>query len=230
MIKVILWDIDGTLLDFGAAERYAVRKCFDSFGFGECTDEMLARYSAINKRYWEMLERGEVTKEQVFHGRYEEFLRGEHLPTGRIGELNREYQVYLSEKIFFQDYGYEIIWDLKGKVRQYVVTNGSRFTQTRKMRLAGYDKLFDGVFISDEVGAEKPNIAFFDSVWEQIGTYEKAEVMIVGDSLTSDMQGGNNAGIRCCWYNPQHAVNDKGLRIDYEIQDLRQVKEICQIK
>ena len=111
-------------------------------------------------------------------------------------------------------------------IKQYAVTNGTLVAQQRKLKLSGLDLLLDGVFISDVIGIEKPNIGFFDAVWAEIGSYEKDEVVIVGDSLTSDIQGGNNAGILCCWYNPKGYENAEGLRIEYEVKDLREIRKL----
>lgn len=226
MIKVLLWDIDGTILDFLAAEKEAMKKCFQICGLGECTDEMIARYSRINRKYWEMLERGEITKPEVLVGRFEEFFASEGIVTDCAPEFNKEYQVRLGDTICFHDNAYELLKSLKGSVKQYAVTNGTKVAQDRKLKLSGLIDIFNYVFISEELGVEKPGIGFFEKVWEKIGTYEPNEVMIIGDSLTSDMQGGNNAGILCCWYNPKGAVNDKGVRIDYEIEDLQKVRGI----
>lgn len=229
-IKVILWDIDGTLLNFVKAEHQAIKKCFEIFGLGECTDEMIARYSVINRKYWERLERGELTKPQVLEGRFEEFFKSENIVTDCVADFNKEYQVRLGDTICFNDNGYELVKQLKGKVKQYAVTNGTKVAQIRKLEKSGLGELFDGVFISDEIGVEKPNVAFFEYVWSVIGSYEPEEVIIVGDSLTSDMQGGNNAGILCCWYNPQKQKNDKELRIDYEIEDLQQILRMIDVR
>lgn len=227
MVKVILWDIDGTLLNFEMSEKYAIRKCFSIFELGECTDEMLAQYSKINRKYWEGLERGELTKQEVLVGRFKEFFDKQGLPTEKAEAFNSEYQIRLGDKAFYNDEGRQIVEQLKKKeIKQYAVTNGTLTAQERKLKLSGLDQLLDGVFISDVIGVEKPNIVFFDAVWKEIGSYKKNEVVIVGDSLTSDMQGGNNAGVLCCWYNPQKYANDKGLRIDYEIQDLREVPRL----
>lgn len=226
MIKVILWDIDGTLLNFLEAERAAIRTCFDIFGLGECTDEMIRRYSVINRKYWERLERGEITKPEVLVGRFREFFETEGIQTDCAVAFNEEYQVRLGDTICFCDDGYELVKSLKGQVKQYAVTNGTKIAQDKKLERSGLIHLFDGIFISEVVGVEKPGAAFFEYVWEQIGTYEKSEILIVGDSLTSDMQGGNNAGILCCWYNPGHAINDKGVRVDYEIENLQEVVQL----
>lgn len=226
MIKVILWDIDGTLLNFEAAENYAIRKCFEIFEMGSCTDEMIARYSVINKKYWERLERGEISKPEVLVGRYREFFEKEGLPVENAEAFNTEYQIRLGDTAFFYDNAYELVKKLKSQVKQYAVTNGTLVAQERKLKKSGLDKILDGVFISDVLGVEKPNIGFFDKVFAEIGDYEKDEVLIVGDSLTSDIQGGNNAGIRCCWYNPKQSADAGNRRIDYEIRDLWEVEKI----
>ena len=223
MIKVILWDIDGTLLDFLKAEHEAIKKCFQIHELGECTDEMIARYSVINRKYWEKLERGEMSKGEILVKRFEEFFALEGIQTDCAPLFNKEYQIRLGDTICFRDNSYELVKGLKGRIKQYAVTNGTKVAQDRKLLKSGLIDLFDGVFISEEIGVEKPGIGFFEYVWEQIGEYDLSEIMIVGDSLTSDIQGGNNAGIVCCWYNPAGKMNDKNLRIDYEITDLQDI-------
>lgn len=224
MMKVILWDIDGTLLNFEMSEKYAIRKCFEIYNLGECTDEMLMQYSQINRKYWEKLERGELSKPEVLVGRFREFFEVQGFPVEKAEPFNDEYQIRLGDNAFYNDDGEQLVRKLKEmKIRQYAVTNGTLIAQQRKLKLSGLDKLLDGVFISDVIGIEKPNIGFFDVIWEEIGSYDKNEVMIVGDSLTSDIQGGNNAGIRCCWYNPHNQANTKGLHIDYEVKNLQDI-------
>lgn len=226
MIKVILWDIDGTLLNFRKAECVVIRKCFESFGMGECTDEMIERYSAINKGYWERLERGELSKAEALKWRFRDFFQEEGLPIELAADFNREFQLRMGDAVFFQDNGYELVQELRGRVKQYAVTNGTKMAQKRKLENSGLNQLLDGVFISDEIGLEKPAKGFFEHVWTRIGPYEKQEILIVGDSLTSDMLGGNRAGILCCWYNPAGLVSPKDLKIDHEIKNLWQVKEL----
>ena len=226
MIKVLLWDVDGTLLDFQAAEREAIRACFASFGLGECPDDMLARYSAINQSWWQRLERGEATKPQVLLGRFEEFFSQEGLPCSVAEEFNREYQLRLGDTVIFRDGADALVRSLSGRVRQYAVTNGTLVAQSRKLERSGLNRLLDGAFISDRIGAEKPSPAFFQAVFAAIGPCRRDEVMIVGDSLTSDIQGGNNAGILCCWYNPQGLPRPDRPRADWDIRSLTQVPDI----
>lgn len=228
MIKVILWDVDGTLLDFEKAEYDAIHACFQKFGFGDCTEEMLADYIRINRGYWERLERGELTKQEVLVGRFREFFRAKGLPETEAEAFNEAYQIALGDHIYFCRNSREILAYCKGRVKQYVVTNGTKTAQDRKLSKSGILSFFDGIFISDVVGYEKPSTAFFNEVFRSIGSYDRSEVMIVGDSLTSDILGGNRAGIVSCWYNPGRKENTTAAKADYEITDLLQVAELLE--
>ncbi len=224
MYKAILWDVDGTLLNFQKSESAAVKQCFREMGLGECTDEMVSVYSEINDGYWRMLERGEIEKPVLFLRRFGDFF-GRYGVNGDPEAFNRLYQQTLGDHIFFNDNSYELVKSLKGRVHQYAVTNGSFTAQDRKLRRSGLDLLFDGIFISDIVGAEKPSVGYFDRVFASIPE-SREEVVIVGDSLTSDIKGANNAGIACCWYDPEGLPAPDGLRIDHVISDLNEVAEI----
>lgn len=225
MIKAILWDIDGTLLNFEKSESYAIRKCFSLFGLGECTDEMIARYSAINRRFWERLEKGELSKAEILVGRFREFFETEQLLNADAEAFNKEYQQQLGEAIHFAENALETLKELRGKVKQYAVTNGTKAAQEKKLAKSGLNEIFDGVFISEDVGFEKPDIRFFDYVFGKINI-EKAETIIVGDSLTSDMEGGNRAGILCVWFNPGNLLNKSGVHVDKEIRKIEEVKKL----
>lgn len=225
MINTILWDVDGTLLDFIAAEKAAIKTLFKEFNLGECSDEMIKRYSEINKTYWQRLERGEITKQEVLVGRFKEFFASEGLDSSVAEDFNSLYQLRLGDTIVYHDDSLEIIRSLRGRARQYVVSNGTVEAQSKKLHLSGLGELMDGIFLSEHIGIEKPNIEFFDRVFEEIETADRSRVMIVGDSLTSDIQGGNNAGIITCWYNPQGDKAPDKYRIDYEISDLHQIYE-----
>ena len=226
MIRTILWDIDGTLLDFLAAESAAIKTCFRRFGLGDCSDDMVARYSRLNVSYWERLETGELTKAQVLRGRFEEFFAAEGVAFDRIDEFNAAYQLSLGDTICYIDDSYTLVEGLRGRVRQYAVTNGTARAQEKKLARSGLGALFDGVFISEQIGFEKPSAEYFDRVFAAIAPVEKSETMIVGDSLTGDIRGGNNAGIITCWYNPAGKPNDRGVRVDHEIRDLHEIEAL----
>ena len=226
MIRVILWDVDGTLLDFHKAEAAAIHSLFQKFGLGTCTDAMLADYSAINAGFWRRLETGELTKPQVLNGRFQVFFQKYGLDISCAEAFNADYQLALGDTICFCPNALETLNALKGQTLQCAVTNGTAVAQKKKLAVSGLAQIFDYVFISDEIGIEKPNVGFFEAVWDNIGIFSPDEVLIVGDSLTSDIRGGNNAGIQTCWYNPKGLPAPDDLRIDYNIRDLAEVLQI----
>lgn len=226
MITTLLWDVDGTLLNFLAAEEAAIKGLFQEYHLGICSDEMLQRYSQINKTYWERLENGEISKSEVLIGRFRDFFREEGLDTSLAEKFNEDYQIRLGDTIVYQDDSLDIVLSLKGKIKQYVVSNGTVLAQTRKLKLSGLGDLMDGIFLSETLGAEKPSQAFFQKVFSALGDVDKSRTLIIGDSLTSDIRGGNNAGILTCWYNPGHLSADSRYTVDYEIADLHELYHI----
>lgn len=228
MIRVILWDVDGTLLDFKKAERGSLQTCFKTFDLGPCPEDRVARYSALNDSFWKRLERGEITKAELLPGRFEVFFKQEGIVFDQYDAFNKAYQRQLGEQIFFLEHSRDLLAKLKqtGQVRQYAVTNGTKAAQDRKLEKSGLGVLFDRVFISEEVGAEKPSPAFFETVWKTIGPVPKDEVLIVGDSLTSDMKGGSQEGIVCAWYNPSGAPMPPELDLTYDLRSLWEVESI----
>lgn len=228
MIRVLLWDIDGTLLDFHEAQKHAIRACFEEYGLGYCSDEMLRVYDGINRRAWQRLERKEITKEQTLLGRFYEFFEQFGIPTECIPRFNASYQVRLGDYPVFTAGAMETVRALKeAGYPQFAVTNGTVVAQERKLARTGLDQIFDEIFISDKVGAEKPSEQFFEPVLAAAERYalgvKKEEILIIGDSLTSDMQGGLNIGIRTCWYRSAEAAGKEHVAFDYEIAGLPEI-------
>ena len=227
MYKYLLWDIDGTVLNFLASEAYAIRTLFKKYNLGTCTDDMIKQYSDINVKYWKMLERGELTKPQILIGRFKEFFGIIGVEDVSIAEsFNSDYQVTLGDHIEFVDKAEQILYSLKGKYTLVAVTNGTKTAQEKKLRLSGLDKVFDAIFISENIGWEKPSKEFFDHVFKTLGITDKNEVLIIGDSLTSDIKGGYMADIDTCWFNPTKQENTLGIDITYEIDDLSKLNDI----
>ena len=224
MIKVLLWDLDGTLLDFDAAERVAIRDTFAAFQLGTCTDEMLSVYNQINAKYWRMLERGECTKHETMTERFREFFSLYHLHAD-VESFNDYYQDKLPETIVFTPHALETVRALRRQYRQYCITNGNLPVQKRKLHDSGLDRIFMESFISDEVGAEKPSPLFFQYVLRHIDCLPQ-EALVIGDSLTSDIRGAMNAGIPCCWYCPGGSAVPDGYRIEYTITDIAELRNI----
>ena len=172
------------------------------------------------------VKRGEITKAEVLVGRFQEFFEAEGIDSAIALEFNQKYQIFLGDTIVYRDNSFQIVKSLQGKVRQYVVSNGTVIAQTKKLNRSGLGALMDGVFLSEQIGVEKPNLEFFDKVFDIIGDIDRNQIMIVGDSLTSDICGGNRAGIITCWYNPEKAEKIENVHVDYEITNLREVYRI----
>lgn len=225
--RYLLWDVDGTVLDFLAAENAAIRSLFVKYDFGVCTDEMLMKYSAINVKYWQALERGEMTKSEILIGRFLEFFESEGLDTSKAETFNSEYQTALGDTIVFRDDAMTVLNAEKGRFILAAVTNGTLTAQKKKLRRSGLDRVFDYICISEQIGAEKPDPVFFERVFEKIGLTDKSEALIIGDSLTSDILGGIRAGIDTCWYNPDRTLLPDGSIVPkYIISDLHKLNEI----
>ncbi|MBR5538921.1 MAG: YjjG family noncanonical pyrimidine nucleotidase [Clostridia bacterium] len=226
MYKYLLWDIDGTVLDFLASEAYAIRALFQKYNIGECDDEKLRLYSQINVKYWQKLERGEMTKPEILVERFREFFSIIGADTSIAESFNIDYQVTLGDHIEFVGNAEEILLSQKGRFTLAAVTNGTKVAQEKKLRLSGLDKVFDSIFISEDIGAEKPSEEFFKVVFEELDITDKKEVLIIGDSLTSDMKGGFLSRIDTCWYNPKGKENTLGIPVTYEIDDLDKIEDI----
>jgi len=226
MYKYLLWDIDGTVLDFLASEAYAIRALFKKYNIGECDDEKLRLYSGINVKYWQKLERGEMSKPEILVERFREFFGIIGVNTKIAESFNLDYQVTLGDHIEFVDKAEEILLSQKGRFVLAAVTNGTKVAQEKKLRLSGLDKVFDAIFISENVGAEKPSKEYFDYVFAALGITDKSAALIIGDSLTSDMKGGFLAGIDTCWFNPKKSPNKSEIPVTYEIDNLAKLADI----
>lgn len=228
MIKAILWDIDGTILNFTKPESIAIKKCFELMDMGICTDEMVNTYSRINVKWWEKLERGEYTKKEILVGRFREFFEFYGLDTSKAAVFNDLYQVRLGDVIVFNPNAEQTVRKYRGRIFQAIVTNGTLIAQKKKLKASDLENIVDRIYISEEIGFEKPNAEFFAKAFEDLKGLNRDEIIIVGDSLTSDIKGGNNVGIRTCWYNPEHKTAPSDYRIDYEISDLSQLDSILE--
>ncbi len=226
--KYLLWDIDDTLIDFKSSERMALKTCFERFGV-VLSDEDVGIYSEINRNYWELLAHGKIEKATLLNRRFEDFTRQLSLDKIDCEEVNNLFQVALGDNAVMFNDAYDVCAYLKKSKRQYAVTNGTAVAQNKKLHKTGLDKLFNGVFISDEVGWQKPDARYFQFVFSEILDFKHEEAIIIGDSISSDMAGANNVGIDCCWFNPNGNVNDNtSIQINYEIKRLKDVLEIVE--
>jgi len=225
MIKFVFLDLDDTILDFHRSEAVALAKTLRSLNI-EPTEEVIARYSAINLAHWKALERKELTREQVLTGRFRQLFEelGMNVSPNVAQSL---YEKNLSESHFFMDGAPRLLMTLSRKYPLYIVSNGTTVVQQSRIASAGIGRYFQGVFLSQELGADKPQIEFFERATGQIKGYKSEESIILGDSLTSDIQGGINAGMHTCWFNP-HRRNREGITPEFEITDLSQFDSVLQ--
>ena len=223
--EVLLFDVDGTLLDFDKAEEEGIEGLYKHFNV-PVTEENKHSYHVINKRYWEMLERGEITRDRLLGQRFEEFFGGFGITIEDGAEVDKLYRKYLNASAVLIDGAIEMLESLKGKYPLYIVSNGVAATQYNRLAKSGLDKYFDGIFISEEANAQKPQIEFFEYCFEKMGRRDVENMLIIGDSLTSDMRGGNNAGIDTMWFNPQGQENTTEVRLNYIVKTLNEIKEM----
>ena len=214
MIDTILFDLDDTLLDFTANEHIAITDTLFRFGIPG-TRANVDRYIEINRECWKRLERGEWTREEVLVGRFR-LLFKEFGVEKDPEETQAYYEKRLSKEGSFIDGARELLEFLRPKYRLYGVTNGTKLVQDGRIFITRIDRLLDGIFISEEIGADKPSERYFNAVFDKIGG-KRENTVIVGDSLTSDIRGGINAGIRTVYYNPHRLENKTGIIPDYEI-------------
>ena len=222
--EVLLLDADGTLLDFDRAEAESFKAVLKKYGFPQ-TETLAEEYHKINKECWEAFEEGKIDRETVLTSRFERFFKGHGLTVdGR--EAENYYRSFLGRGFYLIDGALEICSYLKKRYALYIVTNGVADTQHIRLRESGLEPYFKDVFISEEAGSQKPKKEFFDYCFARIPGAEPEKMLLIGDSLTSDMRGGVNAGVDTCWYNPSRRKNDKGVCVTYEIQDLIQLEEL----
>ncbi len=224
MFKTILFDLDDTILDFKMSERVAVSKTLKALGI-EPTDYIVSQYSKYNISQWKRLELGEISREEVKVNRYR-LLFDELGVDVSPQKATALYEDYLAVGHYFIDGAPQILQQLCENYNLYLVSNGSKKVQDGRLASAGISHYFEDIFISEVVGCEKPNVKFFESVFKSITDFNKDETVIIGDSLSSDIKGGINAGIKTIWFNPKHNKNESGFIPDFEIESLSQIKDI----
>lgn len=221
MVEFLFLDLDDTILDFHRAETIAIAKTLGQFGL-EPTKEVTSRYSVINQAHWKRLEKGELTREQVLSGRFA-MLFSEFGIAVDPERVARAYEQNLSVGHYFLPGAEEALEALAGKYKLYLASNGTARVQNPRLDSAGIRKYFDGIFISQELGANKPSREFFIRCFEKIPGFDPQKALMVGDSLSSDILGGINAGMPTCWVNPHHAPANPEIPADYEIESLAQL-------
>lgn len=222
--SILLFDADATLLDFHRSETEAVRECLKFFGLPS-DDSVIAEYSRINAGYWKMLERGEIEKEKLYAARWQSLI--DHYSFDcQAQAISDEYIRRLTTKSYLLDGALDLCQRLHGKFKMYIVTNGQKDVQKGRLFPSPIFKYFDDCFISEDIGYEKPSVKYFEKVISKIPEYDSAKAIIIGDSLTSDMQGGINIGIDTCWFNPHEKEKPQNMDLTYVVNNLYEIGDI----
>ena len=223
--QVLLFDADETLFDFKMAEKQSFLRALEEYKLDVDKEESLKLYSQINKHIWEEFERGEITADRLRVERFERFSKKIKIDFDAVS-FSKAYAKFLGEGAYLFDDSVEVIDYLSKKYKLALVTNGLKDVQKSRISKTPLKDYFQELIISDEIKISKPDPRIFDYALDKLDHMDKSKVLMIGDSLTSDMQGGINAGIDTCWYNPNHLENKSGLNLTYEIHSLNELKEI----
>ena len=220
--KFLLFDLDHTLLDFDTAEDVALTQLLKEEGV-EDIQAYKDYYVPMNKLLWKDLELKKITKKELVNTRFAKLFA--HFGIEKDGVyLAERYQFYLAQQGQVFSGAMELLDSLIDRGYElYAATNGITTIQTGRMAQSGLAPYFNQVFISEQLQTQKPDALFYEKIGQQIAGFSKEKALMIGDSLTADIQGGNNAGIDTIWYNPQHLENKTQAQPTYEVhsyQDL----------
>ena len=224
MIEYVFLDLDDTILDFKKAEYVAIGKTMSDHGI-EPTEEVRHRYHVINKWHWEQLELGKMIRQQVLEGRFAMFF-GELGVQVDAAQVALDYAQNLSSGHYFLSGAEEAVESLSRKYKLYIASNGTASVQHSRMTSANLYRFFEKVFISQEIGHNKPSKEFFGACFNQIPGFDISKAVMVGDSLSSDIKGGINAGMKTVWVNPSHAEGQ--IKADFEIESIAQLEALLE--
>ena len=222
--SILLFDADNTLFNFDAGNRRAFSEVCRICHLPD-TDELFHAYEAVNAEMWSAFDRGECTKDFLVVERFRLFLERAGLQADPV-QCNKIHLTTLATNTILLPHALEVCRTLAQTHRLYIVTNAVAAVQKARLAASDLRPYITDAFISEDAGASKPSVAYFDYVFSRIPGITRENCLLIGDSPSSDLQGANNYGIPCCWYNPQGLARPDGMRIDYEIRDLEELPPI----
>ena len=221
MLKSVFFDLDETLLDFTRAEAVALSRTLCAFDI-KPTPRVIERYHILNISQWKLMEEGKLSRVGVLTRRFE--LLFEELGWDMdVSAFNDQYEMFLGEGHYFLPGAEKLLQELAPRYDLYLATNGASSVQRGRLKSAGLEPYFKGIFISEEVGYNKPSLEYFQASFATIPEFDPSAAVIVGDSLTSDIRGGKKAGIRTCWLNPSGDVPHSDIIPDYTVSSLEEL-------
>ena len=222
MLRSVFFDLDETILDFTRAEAVALSRALCAFD-REPTPHVIERYHVLNISQWKLMEEGKLSRVGVLTRRFELLFEEMGWDPEGVLAFNDQYEIFLGEGHYFLPGAEELLKELAPQYDLYLATNGASSVQRGRLKSAGLEPYFKGIFISEEVGFNKPSLEYFQSAFATIPNFDPEAAIIVGDSLTSDIRGGRNAGIRTCWLNPAGEDPRPDIIPDYTVRTLEEL-------
>lgn len=223
MYKILLLDLDDTILDFQKSEKVAIVKLMEKYDVIP-TEELIIRYHKINKKYWGLFEEGKIEKSKLLVERFVEFFSTLDRFDIDAEQVNIDYFDILANVPFELDGAYEFLEEASKKYEIYIITNGAVQVQSRRLSKVNVTKFFKKVYMSEAIGYQKPDVRYFEYVLKDLNLANKKEAIIIGDSASSDIQGGINIGIDTIWYNPNKKTSH--VKATYEVQNYQEILSI----
>lgn len=224
MIKAVFIDIDDTLLDFGKCAKYSMAESFRDFSL--CfEDNMFPLFEEINAGLWRQIEKGEITKDELYGRRWNTIFGKLNIHGADGNEFESHFLEHLSESAEHVDGALDLLTYLASKYKIYAVSNGPHSQQLKRLERAGLLDFFTEIFTSEKLGVQKPEKAFFDAVFKLSGA-KPSETALIGDSLSADISGGEKMRVKTIWFNKKNAVNTASVSPDCTVYSLREIKNI----
>lgn len=226
VFKTILFDVDDTLLDFSENEDQALTKTFSKLNH-RFSSEDRRQYKSYNQHLWQQYEDGVITRSYLLQIRFKNFFKQEFNEDINNEQVTKIFLNFLAQGHQKIKGAAQLLTDLRmAGCRLFVASNGLPDVQRQRLQDAGLLQYFQALFVSGKIGYQKPAKEFFETAFQQIPAFDRQAAIIVGDSLSSDIKGGLNAGIKTVWFNPQHTKNTTMVRPDYEIADLIELEKV----
>lgn len=222
--NTILFDIDDTIIDFDKDQRIAFYNAMKQIGY-ECDDEMYESYNEINLGLWSLLDQGKTTLQKLFIERFEIFF-DKYKINANPQEFNKILTLCFQKTGTAIDGAKDVLEKLKDDFEIVAITNGPKDQQYHRIENAGFTKYFSNIFVSEEIGYNKPDIKYYEVVLNSIKNKDKTKMLIIGDSINSDIQGGINIGVETCWYNVHNIKNTTNIKPKYEISKIDEILKV----
>lgn len=225
--EVIIFDADETLFDFEKSEREALKNTMMEFNIDYDENYHLKVYKDINSVVWKEFENGLIIQSNLNIERFKRLIKSLNFNFDEE-KFAKAYIKHLSYASFLYNDILALIENLYKKYKLLIVTNGLKDVQDNRIRKSIIGKYFENVVVSEEINISKPDPKIFEYALNSINYSDKSKVIIVGDSLTSDIQGGLNSGIDTCWFNPNNIINNTSIKPTYKITNLMDLKNILE--